>query len=147
MLTIVIIVALLFGLLAVYIFVNRFAKPIEELDRLFSIGAKGDLTIRFTPKTRDEIGRLGSSFNRMMDKIKTLTQYDPLTTLLNQYVLEKDILSVQRNGNKENFSLIMIAIDKLSHINGAYGYMAGDIILCISAAERISRILNENYKL
>ncbi len=139
-------VTLTVSLLLAYIFVSRFSKPILELEHLFSLGAKGNLTIRFTRKSKDEIGRLGVSFNRMMDKIKTLTQYDPLTTLLNQYVLEKDVLSLEQSEEQTNFSLIMIAIDKFSHVNENYGYTTGDIVLC-EVARRILICLNENYQI
>ena len=139
-------ITLLISTLLAYFFVSQFSKPITELERLFSIGAKGDLTIRFTRKSRDEIGRLGASFNRMMDKIKTLTQYDPLTTLLNQYVLEKNLLTLEQSDDKPEFSLIMFAIDKFSHINETFGYTTGDIILC-EVARRILCCLNENYQI
>ncbi len=49
------IIALCISALAAYIFVNKFSKPIVELDHLFSQGARGNLTIRFTPKSKDEI--------------------------------------------------------------------------------------------
>lgn len=126
-------------------FVNIFTKPITELDNLFSMGAQGDLTIRFTPKTKDEIGRLGISFNRMMDKIKTLTQYDPLTELQNQYVLEKEVDLLVHNEKMEDFYLIMISIDRFSSINETYGYKMGDIILC-EVAHRILDCIDDNYQ-
>lgn len=137
-------ITLVICLFAAYIFVGRFATQIEELDRLMSVGAKGDLTIRFETKRKDEIGRLGFSFNRMMDKIKSLTQYDPLTSLLNQYVLEKEIITLSRTESKKYYSLIMIAIDKFSSVNETYGYMTGDLILC-EVAKRILLNVNENY--
>lgn len=131
-------------LLAAYLFVSRFTAQIEELDHLMSVSAKGDLTIRFVTDRKDEIGRLGLSFNRMMDKIKSLTQYDPLTSLLNQYVLEKEIITLTHSEDKKEFSLIMIAIDKFSSVNETYGYTAGDLILC-EVAKRIMFNVNENY--
>lgn len=130
-------VTLSISVLSALIFISRFTKPIEELDNLFSQGAQGNLNIRFTPRTKDEIGRVGLSFNRMMDKIKTLTQYDPLTTLLNEHVLENDIKSLVSNDNWNDFSLIMIAIDKFSVINETYGYTTGDAIL-YEVAQRIA---------
>ncbi len=131
-------------LLAAYIFVSRFTSQIVELDRLLSVGAKGDLTIRFVTNRKDEIGRLGLSFNRMMDKIKSLTQYDPLTSLLNQYVLEKEVISLSQSEEKKEYSLIMVAIDKFSSVNETYGYTTGDRILC-EVARRILFNVNENY--
>lgn len=131
---------------AAWVFVNKFTKPIMELDSLFSQGALGDLTIRFTPKTKDEIGRVGISFNRMMDKIKTLTQYDPLTKLLNQFVLEKDVDALTHSDDDQDFSLIMVAIDKFSFINESFGYTSGDSIL-FDVSKRISKCLTEPYQI
>lgn len=126
--------------------IGKFTKPIVELDKLFSQGAMGNLTIRFTPKTKDEIGRLGISFNRMMDKIKTLTQYDPLTSLLNQYALEKDVDALIHSENICDFSLIMVAVNKFSFINETFGYKSGDAILA-EAAKRISNFSLECNKI
>ncbi len=137
-------ITLVICLLAAYIFVSRFTAQIEELDHLMAVGAKGDLTIRFVTKRKDEIGRLGFSFNRMMDKIKSLTQYDPLTSLLNQYVLEKEVISLSQSEEKRKYSLIMVAIDKFSSVNETYGYTNGDRILC-EVAKRILTNVNENY--
>ncbi len=81
----------------------------------------------------------------MMDKIKTLTQYDPLTSLLNQYVLEKDVEALVNSENKQDFSLIMIAIDKFSFINETYGYPSGDSLL-IEVSKKIVSCCNENYQ-
>lgn len=141
----IVIVTLLVCILAAWIFISKFSKSIAELDDLFAQGAKGNLTIRFTPKSKDEIGRVGISFNRMMDKIKTLTQYDPLTALLNQYVLENDIDTLVHSNNNTDFSVIMIAIDKLSFINETYGYTSGDAIL-YEVARRISRRIAGNQQ-
>ena len=124
------------------VYVTQSSKPIIELDHLFAEGAKGNLTIRFTPKANDEIGRVGLNFNRMMDKMKTLMQYDPLTTLLNQYVLEKDVEALTHGEGEEEFTLIMIAIDKFSFINETYGYSIGDQILH-EAARRISAAIEK----
>jgi diguanylate cyclase (GGDEF) domain len=137
---------LIISSIAAWVFVSKFTKPIVELDHLFSQGARGDLTIRFTPKTKDEIGRVGISFNRMMDKIKTLTQYDPLTGLLNQYVLEKDIDSIVHSEEINDFSLIMVAIDKFGMINETYGYNLGDVILD-EIAKRIAACDADNYQI
>lgn len=130
-------VIIVISVIVTVIYVNQSSKPIIELDHLFAEGAKGNLAIRFTPKANDEIGRVGLNFNRMMDKMKTLMQYDPLTTLLNQYVLEKDVEELTHGEGEAEFSLIMIAIDKFSFINETYGYSIGDQILH-EAARRIS---------
>ncbi|MBP7174728.1 MAG: EAL domain-containing protein [Thermoclostridium sp.] len=143
---IIILISLILCSILAWVIVQKLLKPIVELDNLFSQGAMGNLTVRFAGKSRDEIGRLGLSFNRMMDKIKTLTQYDPLTALLNQYVLEKEIHSLTHMEQSQNFSMIMVAIDKLSHINDTYGYAMGDSVLC-EVSNRIKSCITPNYQL
>lgn len=145
MMIIIVFALMVIWVIIAWIYVDRFTKPVIELDELFSKGARGDLTIRFTPKTKDEIGRLGNSFNRMMDKIKTLTQYDPLTGMLNAYVLEKDVDYLVHHEVKNDFSLIMISIDKFSMINDAYGYTSGDKLLQ-QIAHRIHICCGEKYQ-
>lgn len=145
MMAVEVVLTILLSTLIAWIVIRQFTKPIIELDNLFSQGARGNLTIRFTPKTKDEIGRLGISFNRMMDKIKTLTQYDPLTSLLNQYVLEKDIDILINSEETRNLSLIMIAIDRFNQINETYGYTVGDAIL-VEVAKRTVACVNEHYQ-
>lgn len=140
---IIILLTLITCIIATWIFINHFSKSITELDELFAEGAKGNLTIRYVPKSRDELGRVGMSFNRMMDKIKTLTQYDPLTGLNNQYVFVKDIESLMNNDEKKDFSLIMISIDRFNFINDTYGYDTGDLVLK-EAAKRIERCVAGN---
>ncbi len=134
---ILIVISLIVCTLSAWILIDRFFRPLVELDDLFSRGARGDLTIRFIPKTKDEIGRLGNSFNRMMDKIKTLTRYDPLTGLSNQYVFDMDMKELLQSCKEKDFTLIMVAIDRLSFINDTYGYFFGDEII-IQVSKRIS---------
>lgn len=131
--------AVVLSVLAAWFFVDRFTKPIIELEHLFSKGAEGNLTIRFTQRRNDEIGRAGQSFNYMMDKIKTLTQFDPLTALLNQYVLEREVEVLVKEEENECFSLIMISVDNFRFVNETYGYKIGDEILC----QIVSRVIKQ----
>jgi diguanylate cyclase (GGDEF)-like protein len=132
-------------ILAAWIFINHFSKSVTELDELFAEGAKGNLTIRFIPKSKDELSRVGINFNRMMDKISTLTQYDPLTGLINQYVFEKDLDTMIHDDENKDFSLILVSIDKFSFINDTYGYTTGEAVLA-EIAKRIERCATQNSK-
>ncbi|MDF2512900.1 MAG: uncharacterized protein K0S04_2766 [Herbinix sp.] len=141
----VMMIVIVLSIIVSAIYVNHSSKSLIELDHLFSEGAKGNLTIRFTPKSKDEFGRVGLNFNLMMDKMKTLMQYDPLTSLLNHYVLEKDVEELTGRDGEIDFALIMIAIDKFSFINETYGYNIGDQILH-EAARRISTAIEKPYQ-
>ncbi|MNO59825.1 Methyl-accepting chemotaxis protein McpB [compost metagenome] len=65
-----IIVALLIG---IYLF-RVVGKPLEKLCTLMEEGEKGNLNVRTHFKGHDEIGRLGHSFNRMMEQISALVE-------------------------------------------------------------------------
>lgn len=47
-------------------------KPLKKLIATMNIVEKGDLSIRFKVKYKDEIGRLGRNFNQMIRKIDNL---------------------------------------------------------------------------
>jgi methyl-accepting chemotaxis protein len=52
--------------------VRAVRRPIAALAGATEQAAEGDLTVRATHTGRDELGRLGSSFNRMLDGISSL---------------------------------------------------------------------------
>lgn len=58
-------VALLVGLLVVFLVAKRYADPIRQLARVADGVAKLDFTGRYTGGARDEIGALGDSINEM----------------------------------------------------------------------------------
>lgn len=57
------------------IFVSKsILNPIYKLIRLMKKGSTGDMKVRFNVKYNDEIGQLGTSFNRMMTDIEKLIE-------------------------------------------------------------------------
>lgn len=56
-----------------YLFRNV-GKPLQKLSRLMEEGERGNLKVRANFKGRDEIGRLGQSFNKMMEQIAWLVE-------------------------------------------------------------------------
>ncbi|WP_113672854.1 cache domain-containing sensor histidine kinase [Vallitalea guaymasensis] len=51
---------------------DSLTKPIGKLKRLMNRAEEGELEIRFESKYNDEIGKLGNSFNNMIEAIKNL---------------------------------------------------------------------------
>lgn len=64
------IVAILIGLYMMY----SIGRPLIHLRNLMTEGEKGNLAVRIKPKSKDEIGQLGLSFNRMMEQITALVR-------------------------------------------------------------------------
>jgi len=136
--TLIILVTITLAVSAIlsWFMIKFYTNPVIELQKLFARGEDGDLNIRFTSYSKDEVGRAGLSFNRMMDKIKTLTYYDPLTKLPNKIVLENDINELIKS--RKAVALTMISIDQFSLINEVYGNKEADCIL-----SEIANILKE----
>lgn len=66
----VVIIAILIG----WWMVLMIAKPLSGLKDLMIEGSKGNLKVRTSHKSSDEIGELGASFNLMMDQITKLVE-------------------------------------------------------------------------
>ncbi len=63
---------LIIGLLIIFILVRRLTKPLNQLVESANKIALGDLTGKITILRNDEIGLLGNSFNKMIDKLKEI---------------------------------------------------------------------------
>lgn len=55
-----------------YIILNKALNPISDLSRLAEDIAGGDLNKRVNINSRDEIGKLGGSFNKMAENLRTI---------------------------------------------------------------------------
>lgn len=65
-------VVILFAIIIIFIFSSRLVRPIQRLSEITSHVADGDLTIKVDHRANDEVGRLGSNFNIMVEKIQIL---------------------------------------------------------------------------
>lgn len=77
------IIIILGGIIAVFLS-NNLVKPINKLKSCMEIAEKGDLTVQCEINSKDEIGALSESFNKMLAENKHLLeetlQYDKLKT-------------------------------------------------------------------
>lgn len=107
----------LLALIVLYYFLNKFLKPLLTVVRLMREVERGDLSVRFPDHRGDEIGYLGSSFNRLVSRISTMLKEN--TELVGQVyetqLLQKEaqVLALQ-NQIKPHFlfnTLNMIALE------------------------------------
>lgn len=68
----VVLAAAVIALVIGYVLVRLIGRPLGKLARLMEEGEQGNLQVRTNFKGQDEIGRLGHSFNRMMEQISRL---------------------------------------------------------------------------
>lgn len=84
-------------LLSVLIFlIRRFTKPILKLDRVAAHVDSGNLLVRSHIRGDDEIGRLGHSFDSMLDNIQEMIKQVTLEQQL-KHKAEIDLLQAQIN--------------------------------------------------
>lgn len=141
------ILVVLLGAVGGLIFTDQNTKPIIELKEVFDKAAKGDLTVRAVTSYNDEIGEAGKSFNIMMDKISSLTYYDPVTELPNRnYFTEELALELaHRQSDEKKLSVLLLTLSKFKNVNDMYGFEVGDQLLKM-AGERIKEAIGQNNK-
>ena len=67
-----VIYGILLALLIAFVFSRLQTKHILELKKIMNLNKQGNLTVRFQPKTKDEIAELGLTFNSLLDRIQQL---------------------------------------------------------------------------
>lgn len=77
-------IAAIFAVGVSYAVIVMIARPLVAMRNLMMEGARGNLRVRTSIRSQDEIGQLGQSFNRMMEQITSLVQQ---TTVSAQEVL------------------------------------------------------------
>ncbi|SNS74955.1 diguanylate cyclase (GGDEF) domain-containing protein [Anaerovirgula multivorans] len=141
------ILVVLLGVIGSLIFTDQNTKPIIELKEVFDKAAKGDLTIRAAMNYNDEIGEAGKSFNIMMDKISSLTYYDPITELPNRnyFAEELEVELAHRQSDEKKLSVVLLTLSKFKSVNDMYGFGVGDKVLK-TAGERIKEVTGQSNK-
>mgnify|MGYP001070989918 CR=1 FL=1 len=144
--------------------------PVKELARTAQEIAKGSMDARACVTSRDEIGELAQSFNRMAnrvtesqlellrlnaeleERVRTRTRElaelaakDPLTGLYNRRhfgeVMTREFAAAERYG--DDLTCLMFDVDHFKQINDTFGHRTGDAIL-ITLAQAISSELRQS---
>lgn len=77
----VLIASVLVALAIGYYLYQMVSKPLQKLSTLMEQGERGNLKVRAGFKGKDEIGRLGLSFNKMLEQISLLVEHTQDTTV------------------------------------------------------------------
>lgn len=133
---------IIIGGVAALIWSPLIIKPLKNLSDAAESMSKGDLSIELNVKTKDEVGRLSSSFKAMMEELRgILSRVQSSTMEIYQSV---QILSV--SSNEINTSISEIANNIQSVANGAESQVASSEKIfnhTKSIAKSISEIAKE----
>lgn len=115
--------------ISVLLFTYKFRKQISLLSEATEITAKGNLDHRVTIITKDEIGKLGEAFNRMLEVIKKKEdiekQYTEFIKLINQNPTLKEVseaaLTRIIKSTDCTFGILYVVEQKSLRIISSYG--------------------------
>ncbi|MCX6560920.1 MAG: diguanylate cyclase [Candidatus Aminicenantes bacterium] len=114
-------------------------RRIGRIDRLFEkVRASGDTSVRLRLSGKDELARMGASFDRLLDTLEDFRRHDrelsitdPLTTAYNRRhfndKLAEEFGRAKRYGRP--LSLIILDLDRFKDYNDAHGHLEGDELL------------------
>lgn len=63
---------IIFAIVSAFLIAQMISRPIRSLEKVMNRVSDGDLDTRFRPYTRDEVSRLGITFNTLLDTIQNL---------------------------------------------------------------------------
>jgi diguanylate cyclase (GGDEF)-like protein len=123
-------------------------RPISALDQAAQRMEEGE-TVEVKVETKDEIGRLAQSFNRMAagiaERERRITQLafnDSLTGLPNRAFflqhLDLELKQVERRGG--TLALLCVDLDNFKAVNDTLGHPVGDALLCAVAARLAANV-------
>jgi len=140
-------------------FIKRLVYPIELLSKDALEIQKGNLTIRNSIKSSDEVGVLAEQFNYMVsnieDNVKNLEEkvnlrtqelndklyFDELTKLKNKYALLAEL------NKQESLTLFIVDIESFDDINELYSYQVGNTVLIEYAEFLLDFCKDKTYEL
>ena len=135
------------GMAAIFIVVSAaiarsLVSPLMELNEAAKEIAGGNLDVKLTTKSKDEIGTLTESFRETADKLKEQMDYinslaytDSLTGVNNNTAYKRDVTNLRGeiSGGTARFSLAVIDVNGLKQINDSYGHEYGNILISDTA--------------
>ena len=142
---------------------TRITQPLRNLKGSVERIAAEDYGARVAVTSHDEIGLLGSAFNKMAEDLSVaaeraeyLAYYDSLTTLPNRSMFSKllnQAIRLARRDGKQ-LAVLFVDLDRFKYINDTLGHEAGDLLLqevgkrlqaCLRESDTVARLGGDEF--
>ena len=137
----IVLVAMLISLVSIF-FASKAIKPLAGMTEAARRIASGDLNVKISYESGNELGILVRSIKEMAAKLEIYVYRDKLTGLLNAaaYISKKAELDEQSKLNSGlNYGVVIFDANFLKKVNDNYGHEAGNELLR-RAAKVISKV-------
>lgn len=161
---------LLFSLVISSVFTKRYTRPIFNMKDTMKAAAGGDLNVRCSIDSKNELGELAKSFNKMLHVIEInyddltsmhdlllsneeelrsnykhieyLAYHDTLTNLPNKLLFNDKVDSVLSSspGDQQHHAVFFVDLDNFKTINDTLGHNYGDDLLK-QTAEKLNSLI------
>jgi diguanylate cyclase (GGDEF)-like protein len=141
--------ALLASLVGSIAIARGVSKPIRILDHAARRIQAGTYTDKIEINQSDEFGRLGETFNQMMDgiaereaRIEHQSLHDTATGLPNRAFFERRLGELIANGGTTPLTVLLIEIGRVSEINYTLGHETGEDLIRV-IGERLASMIKQ----
>jgi len=129
----IIALTMLIGVFVAALFMSRSLRPIRAYREAFIRMSEGDCSFTMPHASRDEWGRLGSSFNRMLRSLQRYAFSDPLTGLPDRrrmtFLIDRQLKNASEGTPAAAFAIWFIDIDNFKQVNDSQGHAYGDEVV------------------
>ena len=138
----IILVAMLISIISIAL-ASRAIRPLKGMTEAAKRIASGDLNVKISYESGNELGLLVRSIQEMAAKLEIYVYRDKLTGLLNPaaYISKKAELDEQSNLNPDlNYAVVIFDANFLKKVNDNYGHEAGNEML-----RHAAKVINEVF--
>ncbi|MGB9678749.1 MAG: methyl-accepting chemotaxis protein [Thermoanaerobacteraceae bacterium] len=135
------IIVLILGLLIAYLFTNSITSGIKKVVTAMILAAKGDISVKASVKSKDEVGLLANNFNIMIDGIKNLiTNIKDVSQSVNSSAENMAVASEQASQATQD---VAKAVEEIA---GGASSQAKDAEESANSAVLLGKLIDESIK-